>query len=102
LKPYLKGNFGFRWAPRQLVRIGVSHKPQFPAGTRYAYSNTDYVVLGLIIEAVTRNTLAAELGDRIFRPLQLQATAFPSTPQLADPYAHGYYVFAKPPATDVS
>jgi D-alanyl-D-alanine carboxypeptidase len=102
LKPYLKGNFGFRWAPRKLVQIGVSHKPLFAPGTRFAYSNTDYVILGLIVEAVTGNSLGTELGGRIFRPLGLRATAFPTKPRIASPYAHGYYVFAKPPATDVS
>ncbi len=102
LKPYLKGDFGFHWAPRTLVQIGVSHKPLFRPGARYGYSNTDYLVLGLIAEAVTGNSLASELRSRIFRPLGLRATAFPTSPLIANPYAHGYYVFAKPPATDVS
>lgn len=102
LKPYLRGNFGFHWAPRKLVEIGVSHKPLFAPGARFAYSNTDYIVLGLIVEAVTGKRLGIQLNGRIFRPLGLRATAFPTTPPIADPYAHGYYVFAKPPATDVS
>jgi D-alanyl-D-alanine carboxypeptidase len=102
LKPYLNGNFGYHWAPRKLVQIAVSHKPAFAPGAGYAYSNTDYIVIGLIVEAVTGNTLGGELSHRIFRPLGLRATAFPTTPRIANPYAHGYYVFAKPPATDVS
>jgi D-alanyl-D-alanine carboxypeptidase len=102
LKPYLNGNFGYHWAPQELVQIAVSHKPLFGAGTGYAYSNTDYIVVGLIVEAVTGHTLGVELSRRIFRPLGLSATAFPTTPRIASPYAHGYYVFAKPPATDVS
>ena len=32
LKPYLSGNFGYYWSPRQLVRMGVSHKPLFAPG----------------------------------------------------------------------
>ncbi len=102
LKPYLKGNFGFHWAPRKLLQIGVAHKPLFAPGAGYAYSSTDYIVLGLIIEAVTGKPLGTELSGRIFRPLGLRATAFRTTPRIANPYAHGYYVFAKPPATDVS
>jgi D-alanyl-D-alanine carboxypeptidase len=102
LTPYLKGNFGYYWAPRKLVRIAVSHKPLFAPGTGYAYSNTDYIVTGLIIEAVTGHKLGSELSHRIFQPLRLHATTFPTTPRIAIPYAHGYYVFAKPPATDVS
>jgi D-alanyl-D-alanine carboxypeptidase len=102
IKPYLNGNFGYHWAPRKLLRIGVSHKPLFAPGAGYAYSSTDYIVLGLIVEVVTGNTLGGELSHRTFRPLGLRATAFPTTPRIANPYAHGYYVFAKPPATDVS
>lgn len=102
LKPYLNGNFGYHWPPRKLLRIAVSHKPLFSPGAGYAYSSTDYIVLGLIVEAVSGNTLGTELSGRIFRPLGLRATAFPTTPRIASPYAHGYYVFAKPPATDVS
>ena len=34
LKPYLGGNFAYYWSPRQLVRMGVSHKPLFAPGTR--------------------------------------------------------------------
>jgi D-alanyl-D-alanine carboxypeptidase len=102
LKPYLKGNFGFHWAPRKLVQIAVSHKPLFAPGAGYAYSSTDYIVVGLIIEAVTGRKLGSELSHRIFQPLLLRSTSFPTTPRIANPYAHGYYVFAKPPATDVS
>jgi D-alanyl-D-alanine carboxypeptidase len=85
LKPYLKGNFGFHWAPRKLVQIGVSHKPLFAPGARYGYSNTDYIVLGLIVEAVTGNSLGTELSGRIFRPLRLHATTFPTTLRIASP-----------------
>jgi D-alanyl-D-alanine carboxypeptidase len=102
VKPYLKGDFGYRWAPRKLVQIAVSHKPLFAPGKGYAYSNTDYIVAGLIVESVTGHTLGRELTRRIFQPLRLRATTFDTTARIAGPYAHGYYVFAKPPATDVS
>ena len=72
LKPYLSGNFGYYWAPRQLVRMGVSHKPLFAPGTRWSYSNTNYVVAQLIVEKVTGKTLGAELKRRIFQPLGLR------------------------------
>jgi D-alanyl-D-alanine carboxypeptidase len=102
LKPYLKGNFGFHWAPRKLVQIAVSHKPRFAPGAGYAYSNTDYIVIGLIVEGITGRSIGRELSHRIYQPLRLHATNFPTTARIANPYAHGYYVFAKPPATDVS
>jgi D-alanyl-D-alanine carboxypeptidase len=102
LKPYLSGNFGFHWAPRQLVRMAVSHKSLFAPGARWSYSNTNYVVAQLIIERVTGNTIGAELKRRIFQPLELDQTSYPTKPGLPSPYAHGYRLFGKPPLIDVT
>jgi D-alanyl-D-alanine carboxypeptidase len=104
LKPYLSGNLGYYWSPRQLVRIAVAHKPLFPPGktTHEAYSNTNYVLLGLIVEKLTGRSLGAELQRRIFTPLHLTETSFPTKPVLKSPYAHGYMVLGKPPAIDVT
>ena len=102
LKPYLSGNFGYYWAPRQLVRMGVSHKPLFAPGRGYSYSNTNYVLAQLIVERVTGKSLGTELKRRIFQPLHLRDTIYPSKPGLPSPYAHGYKLLGKPPATDVT
>ena len=102
LKPYLAGNFGYYWAPRQLVKFGVSHKPLFSPGTRSSYSNTNYVVAQLIVEALTGKKIGAELKSRIFQPLHLRDTSYPTKPGLPSPYAHGYMLLGKPPATDVT
>lgn len=102
LKPYLSGNFGYYWAPRQLVKMGVSQKPLFAPGTRYSYSNTNYVLAQLIVEKVTGKTIGAELKRRIFQPLHLGDTTYPTKPGLPSPYAHGYRLFGKPPAVDVT
>ena len=82
LKPYLSGNFGYHWAPRQLVTMAVSHKPLFAPGTRWSYSNTNYVVAQLIVEKVTGHTIGAELKRRIFQPLGLRNTIYPIKPGL--------------------
>ncbi len=102
LKPYLSGNLGYHWAPRKLVKIAVSHKPLFAPGARHSYSNTNYVIAGLIVEAVTKKPLGSELKRRIFQPVHLTSTTFPTTPRIAGAHAHGYYVFGTPPATDVT
>jgi D-alanyl-D-alanine carboxypeptidase len=102
LKPYLSGNLGYYWAPRQLVKMGVSQKPLFAPGTRYSYSNTNYVLAQLMVEKVTGNTIGAELKRRIFQPLHLDDTTYPTKPGLPSPYAHGYRLFGKPPAVDVT
>jgi D-alanyl-D-alanine carboxypeptidase len=102
LKPYLSGNFGYYWSPRQLVRMAVSHKPLFAPGKGWSYSNTNYVVAQLIVEKVTGNPLGAELKRRIFQPLRLRETSYPTKPGLPSPYAHGYMLLGKPPLTDVT
>jgi D-alanyl-D-alanine carboxypeptidase len=102
LKPYLSGHLRHHWPPRALVRIATSHKPLFAPGARYSYSNTNYLLAGLIIEAVTGHSLGAELKARIFVPLGLRATSFQTRSGLPAPYAHGYFVLSQPPASDVS
>jgi D-alanyl-D-alanine carboxypeptidase len=87
MAPYERGEFAHRYTPRELLALGTSHPPLFPPGTRAAYSNTGYVVLGLIVEASTGRSLGAELKSRIFAPLGLRATTFGNG---AGPRAHGY------------
>jgi len=79
------------WQPRELVRIAVAHPPLFPPGTSYAYSNTDYILLGLIAEAATGQPLGQELQQQIFTPLGLRGTSFPdAATTLPLPHADGY------------
>jgi D-alanyl-D-alanine carboxypeptidase len=78
------------WSPRELVEIAASHPPLFKPGTRWSYSNTNYVVLGLVAEATTGTTLGRELRDRIFARLRLGATSYPSGTTIPGPFAHGY------------
>ena len=78
------------WQPRQLVTIAVRHKPLFRPGSDWAYSNTNYVLLGLVAEAVTSRSLVDELRSRIFRPLGLSSTAYPLGTTLGGRVVHGY------------
>ena len=59
LKPYLSGNFGYVWTPPKLVAVSTSHPPVFEPGAKFSYSNTNYIVLGLIVEAATRTRSGA-------------------------------------------
>jgi D-alanyl-D-alanine carboxypeptidase len=76
--------------PRRLVAWAVRQKPYFPPGAGYRYSNTNYLILGLVIEAVTGRPVAAEIGERLLRPFHLTATRYPTTQALPRPRAHGY------------
>ena len=102
LAPYLAGDLSHPWAPRKLVQIAVAHPPVFAPGTDESYSSTNYLLAGLIVEARTGHTLGSELNRRIFQPLHLSATSFPTTARIPNPHAHGYLIIKKPPASDVT
>ncbi len=80
------------WTPRQIVAIATAHKPRFAPGAGWSYSDTNYYVLGLIVEAATKHSLGSELRQRIFAPLRLRATSFPTGPDIAGRHAHGYFL----------
>jgi D-alanyl-D-alanine carboxypeptidase len=62
-------------------------------GERFAYSNTNYTLIGMIIEKVTGGTLAGELDRRLFRPLGMTRTyALTKPPEgIKGPHGHGYH-----------
>jgi D-alanyl-D-alanine carboxypeptidase len=78
------------WLPRRLIAIATKHRLLFPPGTDWSYSNTNYVVLGLVVEAVMESTLEEQLRVRLFRPLGLHSTSYPIGGAVAGRIAHGY------------
>ncbi|MCA2229685.1 serine hydrolase domain-containing protein [Nonomuraea aurantiaca] len=62
-------------------------------GEKFAYSNTNYTLIGMIIEKVTGSTLADQMDQRLFRPLGMTRTyALTKPPQgIKGPHGHGYY-----------
>jgi D-alanyl-D-alanine carboxypeptidase len=64
---------------RDLVAIAMKHRPDFAPGTSWSYSNTNYVVAGMLIEKVTGHPYATEITRRIVEPLHLKATSVPGT-----------------------
>jgi D-alanyl-D-alanine carboxypeptidase len=105
LAPYFAGDFGYYWAPERLVAIATSHDPRFPPGDTdvASYSSTNYVIAGLIVERVTGRDIGVELKRRIFQPLHLSDTSYPtSETQLPSPFAHGYFLLGAPPLVDLS
>jgi D-alanyl-D-alanine carboxypeptidase len=85
---------GRAWSAETLVGIATRHRPRFPPGTDWAYSNTNYVLLGLVVEAATKHTPARELGTRIIAPLALRATSYPQGTAIQGRVAHGYQAAA--------
>lgn len=80
--------------PQQLVNIALAHAPNFAPGARWEYSSTNYILAGMVIQAVTGKTWDTEVNDRILVPLGLTHTTEPGlNPALPAPYAHGYQLF---------
>lgn len=78
--------------PEDLVAHGVRNGPNFRPGTAYWYSNTNYALVGMIVEAVTGRSVGAEIHERIVEPLGLHATFLPGRGQRSLPgeHVHGY------------
>ncbi|HEY0701682.1 MAG TPA: serine hydrolase domain-containing protein, partial [Candidatus Acidoferrales bacterium] len=79
------------YTPQQMIAAAVANPPLFPPGTKWNYSNTNYLLLGLIIEAVTHHPIQDEINSRLLVPLHLKNTTFPTTnPDMPLPFTHGY------------
>jgi D-alanyl-D-alanine carboxypeptidase len=88
--------------PLEGVRIAAEHGPLFPPGSGLAYSNTNYLILAMIVEAATGNSFASELRRRIFEPLGLRHTSYPSSSRIIGAYTHGYFFLGEPQPLDVT
>ncbi|WP_131742734.1 serine hydrolase domain-containing protein [Actinomadura roseirufa] len=91
-----------RVTPEHLVGLALRHRPGFEPGEtgpggkpRWSYSNTGYVLAGMIIRKVTGRTWEREAGRRIVAPLHLSGTSFPDRERgLPRPFVRGYQQFA--------
>ncbi|MCX4729831.1 serine hydrolase [Streptomyces sp. NBC_01363] len=80
--------------PEELVAIALKYPPRPDPEKAPLYSNTNFVIAGMVIEKATGHTYAQEAARRIIRPLKLRGTSFPGTaPQLPDPHPVGYSRF---------
>jgi D-alanyl-D-alanine carboxypeptidase len=88
--------------PRMLVAWAVQHRPYFPPNRGYRYSNTNYLLLGLIIEAVTKDSVGNQIRKRLIEPFGLTHTSFPQTEAMPAPWVRGYTLDANKDWLDVS
>jgi D-alanyl-D-alanine carboxypeptidase len=82
------------FTPDQLVALAMKHQPDFAPGTSWNYSNTNYLLAGMIVERVSGRPLAELVQQRIARPLGLRRTFLVRSvaPHTGPGYAHGYAV----------
>ncbi|QRO01871.1 beta-lactamase family protein [Archangium violaceum] len=86
----LESNPGKVWTPEELIALGASASPEFEPGTKWSYSNTNYILAGLIIEKVTGTPLTQQLHTRIFEPLGLKNTGLDGLEPLPALTVRGY------------
>ncbi|MGG2015277.1 serine hydrolase domain-containing protein [Bacillus sp. S10(2024)] len=80
------------YTAEEIVKIGLSLPPDFAPGKAWSYSNTGYVILGILIEKVTGNSYAEEIENRIIEPLELSNTFLPGNSSVipGTKHARGY------------
>ncbi|MDT0451168.1 serine hydrolase domain-containing protein [Streptomyces hesseae] len=74
--------------PRELVDVALRHDPYFAPGKGFHYSNTNYIVAGMIVEKVTGRSYATEITQRVIHRAGLRSTTYPGTSS-AMPNPHG-------------
>ncbi|GAB6899040.1 serine hydrolase domain-containing protein [Kineosporia succinea] len=92
---------------QELLDVAFSHDPDFAPGTSWNYSNTNYTLIGLILQKQTGKSLAQLVQQRIVAPLGLRHTYFadPYATNTGKGYAHGYavgFTGERPTYTDTS
>ncbi|MEU4255157.1 MULTISPECIES: serine hydrolase domain-containing protein [Streptomyces] len=87
------------WTPEQLVALAMEHEPDFAPGTSWRYSNTNYVLAGMIVEKATGRPYGEAVERRIIRPLGLRATSVPGTDhRMPRPSGRAYSTLGADPA----
>ncbi len=87
-----------------LVALALATPPDFEPGSDWNYSNTNYLLAGMIVEEATGRDWSREVRARILEPLELTETFDPDAdPDLPEPHARGYHLFAEgEPLVDVT
>ena len=87
-------------SPGKVIGWVMADPLVFTPGSRYEYSNTDNIVVGLMAEKVAGKPYARLLREIVFGPLGLRRTSFPITPALPRPFIHGYLIADDEGATE--
>ncbi|MET7997518.1 serine hydrolase domain-containing protein [Amycolatopsis sp. NPDC005232] len=88
--------------PRELLSYAPDPDLLFRPGSRYAYSNSDNILVALMCEAVTGRRYEDVLRQRVLQPLGLGDTSLPRGPDLPEPALHGYDTTVAGPPEDVT
>jgi CubicO group peptidase (beta-lactamase class C family) len=90
-KPQAEGNLNrIGVTPRQTISIVTSDPLDFAPGTKLHYSNTGYILLGMVIEKVSGMSYADFLQKNIFAPLGMASSGYDTTAKIIPQRASGY------------
>ena len=92
------------YEPRELLDLALAHPADFPPGSKWAYSNTNYVVAGLLVQKVTGRPLAEVLTNRVIHRAGLRHTYSPAVgeQEIRERHPHGYHPDAAGRLQDVT
>jgi len=76
--------------PSKAIAIIKAHDPDFAPGTSWHYSDSNYLLLGVIAEKVTGRPIDRLMQDLVIEPLGLSHTSYPTTPAIPGPHPVGY------------
>ncbi|MGY1500512.1 serine hydrolase domain-containing protein [Streptomyces sp. QTS52] len=78
------------FTPREVLAYGYKHKNTFAPGKKFEYSNSNLVLLGLVIEKVSGQRLTDFIDGRVLRPARLHHTLLPQGAEFPEPHPRGY------------
>jgi D-alanyl-D-alanine carboxypeptidase len=80
-----------RWTDAEVLALVKDIKPEFTPGTDYAYSNTNYILVGEVIRNISGRSWAQEVRRRILDPLNLNSTYIAGSERVPEPVIPGYF-----------
>jgi len=88
------------WKPEELVSLAVAHPPYFAPGKGWHYSNTNAIILGMIVQKLTGKDIASQIQSRLSDVLRLSSTYWPQGTSIEGAHVHGYLGGADGQLTD--
>jgi D-alanyl-D-alanine carboxypeptidase len=81
-----------RVEPIELVQLALSHRPDFAPGQSWRYTNTGFILAGMLVERLTGKDIGSAVTEMVIRPAGLRDTYWPPTGEIGirGPHAHNY------------
>ena len=90
--------------PRDVLDSALSKPAQFEPGTQWKYTNTNYIVLGMLVERVSQRPVGEQIDERIVKKLGLSHTYFPAPGEekIRGTHPQGYHLSAEGKLEDIT